>query len=154
MLALGLGPLALVAWTLYLHSRFGVWPSSQTADLVSLPPFVGWVDTFARAADLARRGGDQMQIGTAALALLPAIGGALIVGAIRAFRLRTFLDVLFLLFALMAFSLNWLQLLNPKDLIRLMVLAFALLPAVLVEPRTSVSVGARDDEDRVLGRPG
>jgi hypothetical protein len=95
-----------------------------------------------------------MQIGTAALALLPAIGGALVVGAIRAFRLRTFLDVLFLLFALMAFSLNWLQLLNPKDLIRLMVLAFALLPAVLVEPGTSVSVGARDDEDRVLGRPG
>jgi hypothetical protein len=78
---------------------------------------------------------------------------------IKAFRLRTFLDVLFLLFALMVFSLNWLQLLNPKDLIRLIVIAAALLPAVLVQPRTdddalvepvaSARPGPRDDEHRL-----
>jgi hypothetical protein len=161
ILAVGLGPLALVTWMVYLQMRFGVWPSSQTADLVSLPPFLGWVDTFSRAADLARRGSDQMQIGTAALALLPAIGGVLIVGVVKARRLRTCLDILFLLFALMVFSLNWLQLLNPKDLIRLIVLAFALLPAVLAEPRAdpmgvtagSAGVGTGDDEKRIRGRP-
>lgn len=152
MLAVTVGPLALVAWTMYLNARFGVWPSSQTADLVSLPPFLGWIDTFGRAAELARKGGDQMQIGTAALAFLPAVGGALVVGAVKAFRLRTFLDVLFLLFALMVSSLNWLQLLNPKDLIRLLVLALALLPAVLVEPR--VPAGARRPTDSGSPRPG
>lgn len=163
MIAVTVGPLALVAWTVYLQTRFGVWPSSQTADLVSLPPLVGWVDTFARAAELARRGSDPMQIGTAALALLPAVGGVMVIGMIKAVRLRTFLDVMFLLFALMVFSLNWLQLLNPKDLIRLIVVAAALLPAVLVEPRTDgealVDPDAlarsrpRDHEDRVRGRP-
>lgn len=157
LLALGVGPLVFVAWTVYLRSRFGIWPSSQTVDLVTLPPFAGWVDTFGRAADLARRGNDQMQIGMAALALLPAVGGVLLTGVVKALRLRTFLDVLYLLFALMVFSLNWLQLLNPKDLIRLVVLAFALLPAVLVEPRAAVALsdpeGARYDEHRLRGDP-
>jgi hypothetical protein len=159
MFAVALGPIALIAWTVYLQRRFGVWPSSPTAALGSLPPLLGWIDTFARAAELARRGSDPMQIGTAALAILPAVGGAMVVGVIKAFRLRTFLDVLFLLFALMVFSLNWLQLLNPKDLIRLIVIAAALLPAVLVQPRTdddalvepvpSARPGPRDDEHRL-----
>ncbi|HEY7875860.1 MAG TPA: hypothetical protein VIG64_12145 [Actinomycetota bacterium] len=135
VIALGIGPVVFVAWTVYLRSRFGIWPSSQTSDLITLPPFAGWIDTLSRAADQARRGDDPMQIGTAAIAILPAVGGALVAGLVRARRLRTFFDVLFLLFAVMAFSLNWLQLLAPKDLIRLMVVAFALLPAVLVEPR-------------------
>jgi hypothetical protein len=152
--AVGVGPVVFVLWMVYLRTSFGIWPSSQTVDLVTLPPFAGWIDTFGRAADLARRGDDPMQVGTAAIAFLPAIGGALIVGAVRAFRLRTILDLLYLLFALMVFCLNWLQLLAPKDLIRLVVLAFALLPAVLMTPAGGGSVArTRDDEDRVRGGP-
>lgn len=135
VVAVGAGPVAFLLWNIYLRSRFGVWPSSQAADLLSLPPFVGWVDTLSRASDFARRGADPMQIGTFTLSVLPAIGVALLIGFFRAFKLRTFFDLMFIGFAVIVFSLNWLQLLNPKDLIREVALAFAFLPAVLFVAR-------------------
>lgn len=132
--ALAAGPIAFAAWNVYLVSRFHLWPASQASDLLTLPPFAGWVDTFGRAAEMAHRGNEPMQIGTFTIAVLPFVAGALLVGVVRAVRLRTFLDLMFLGFALIVFSLNWLQLLNPKDLIREVALAFVLLPAVLVDP--------------------
>lgn len=137
VLVLAAGPFAFLAWNLYVQTRFHVWPTSQASDLLTLPPFAGWVDTFKRAADFARRGNDPMQLGTFTLATLPFVGGVLLIGFVRALRLKTPLDFMFICFALIVFSLNWLQLLNPKDLIREIALAFALLPAVLVDPRRS-----------------
>jgi hypothetical protein len=148
LVVLGVGPLAFLAWLVYVQSRFGVWPSSQTADLLSLPPLAGWVDTFKRAADFAWRGDDPMQIGTFTLSVLPVVAGALLVGFVKAFRFKTPFDFMFISFALIVFSLNWLQLLNPKDMIREVALAFALLPAVLIAARASPDTSDRGIEDK------
>jgi hypothetical protein len=134
LFALAPGLVALGLWLAYVTAVFGVWPSSQAADAVALPPF-GWIDTLHRAAEMVPSGNEAMQIGAAALAFLPVIGTLLIIGIVKAVRLRTFLDVVFLLLAAITLSLNELQLLNPKDLIRVTALSVALIPAVLATPR-------------------
>ena len=144
VLAAGVGLIAFLLWNFYLLGRFDTWPTSQAADLLSLPPFAGWVDTFKRAADFARMGNDPMQIGTYTLSILPAIGVVLLIGFVKAFRFRTPFDFMFICFALIVFSLNWLQLLNPKDMIREVALAFAFLPAVLFAARPPPEEGAAE----------
>jgi hypothetical protein len=67
--------------------------------------------------------------------LLAVVGGALLVGMIRAARLRSWLDPIFLMYALLIFCLNWLGLLYPKDLVRETAIPMALLPAVVASFR-------------------
>jgi hypothetical protein len=138
LLALLPGPFVFAFWLMYVRAVFGVWPSSQVADAVSLPPF-GWADTFHRAAEMAAGGGGAMQVGTAALALLPVVGALVIIGIVKAIRLRTFLDVVYLALVPVVLSLNWLQLLNPKDLVRVTALSVALVPAVIASPSKTPS---------------
>lgn len=133
--ALAAGPVAFGIWYLYLRGRFGVWPFTQEARDFLTAPFAGWVETFRLAAGLGVQGFDRMQLGTASVPLLAAIGGALALGAVRAVRPRTPIDPVFLLLALLMFCLNWLALLYPKDLIRELAAPLALLPAVLAGRR-------------------
>jgi hypothetical protein len=147
LLALSVGPVAFGAWYLYLRSAFGVWPLEQEAGDFLTVPFTGWADSLKKAAGMATGAFESSQIGSASLALLIVVGAALLVGMVRAARLRSPLDTVFLLYALLIFSLNWLGILYPKDLVREAALPLALLPAVLARPRAE-----RDEAG--LERPG
>ena len=63
--------------------------------------------------------------------MLIAFGGVLIVGLVRAIRLRNPVDAVFVAFAVLAFCTNWLVLLFPKDFIRTAALPLALVPFAL-----------------------
>jgi hypothetical protein len=55
----------------------------------------------------------------------------LLIGLVRAIRLRGPTDAVFVAFALVALSTNWLVLLFPKDFLRTAALPLALVPFVL-----------------------
>jgi hypothetical protein len=123
-------PLAL--WYLYLKFHFGVFPAEAEPGNIGTP-LVGWFDTFRYAVALSTSGASQ--IGTFTIAQLTITAGAMLVGAVRAVRLRSPFDVMFLLLFVLASTVNWFILLYPKDLIRELLLAFLLLPAVVVGVR-------------------
>jgi MYXO-CTERM domain-containing protein len=132
------GPVVFAAWYVYLRITFGIWPfRDETRDFFAVP-FTGWWDSARRAARLAVDSFDRAQIGNASIALLVVVFALLLIGAVRAARLRWWLDPVYLLFAALLFSLNWLALQYPKDLIREAVVALALLPAVLAGPPPAV----------------
>jgi hypothetical protein len=129
-LALATGPVLFAVWYLYLRFNFGIWPFQASVGLFS-PPVTGWVDTLQRAVGLAQSDFNGAQLSAAMVPILLALAAALIAGATRAWRLRTPLDALFVLFFLLAACLNWWALLYPKDLIRELVLPLLLIPAAL-----------------------
>jgi hypothetical protein len=131
---LALGPAAFAVWYLYLRSRFGHWPFTENPDFFTAP-FAGWLDTFRQAAGLGLGGYYEMQSGAGTIPLLALVAAMLIVGLVRALRLRTWLDTIFILFFILASMLNWLALLFPKDMPRELVVPFLLLPAVLATPK-------------------
>jgi hypothetical protein len=121
--------LPLAWWYLYLKYHFGVFPAEAEPGNIGMP-FVGWFETFRQAVILSRNG--VSQIGTFTITQLTIVAGAMLVGAVRAVRLRSPFDVMFLLLFVLASTVNWMILLYPKDLIRELLLAFLLLPAVVV----------------------
>jgi hypothetical protein len=131
---LAVGPTAFADWYLYLRSRFGHWPFTEAHDVFS-PPIVGWVETFRRAARMGLAGHDPMQLGAGAIPILAVVAVALLLGLVRALRLRTWLDTIFLLYLVLVSMLTWLALLFPKDLPRELAVPLLLLPAVLATPR-------------------
>jgi hypothetical protein len=76
-----------------------------------------------------------MQIGSASIPLLVVVGALLLLGIVRALRLSTPLDPVFILLALLVLSFNWLGVLYPKDLIRETAIPTAFLPAILFGAR-------------------
>jgi len=128
--ALAIGPALYGAWVGYCSSVFGRLPVSESHLLAW--PLAGWVDTFHRAA-LHTRFGDA-QIGMVTPALLVGLGAVLVLGLGLAARLETPIDPVFVALAVLLFCTNWLNLLFPKDLIRLAALPVALLPFVLQRP--------------------
>lgn len=133
IISLAIGPILFGLWYLYVTERFGILPFREGQDLLSAP-FVGWIDTFERAAKLGVDSFDRSQIGGASIAMLAVVGAMLIAGSIQALRLRSFLDPVFLFFALFASMMGWLQLLYPKDMMRELAVHLVLLPAVLSGP--------------------
>ena len=129
--ALAIGPLLYGGWFLYLRNVFGVWPSRQPSDEFLTAPFTGWIDSLRRAAGLATGPFESMQIGNTSVALLIVIGAVLLAGMILAIRVRNAIAPVFFLLALLVFCLNWLGVLYPKDLIREVALALALVPFLL-----------------------
>ncbi len=127
LLAASVVPLAW--WYLYLRFHFGVFPAEAEPGNIGVP-FVGWFDTFRQAVGMSLGGASQ--IGTFTIAQLTISAAALLAGAVRALRFRSPFDVMFLLFFVLVTTLNWNILLYPKDLIRELLLAFLLLPAVVV----------------------
>ena len=130
---LAAAPVLFAIWYVYLRLHFGVWPNSETADFSR--PFAGWVDTFNAASVLSTAAGSAAQIGAVMVPVLAVLAGVMVLGITRARLLRSPLDVLFLLFALVMACLNWWTLLYPKDLVRVLVVPLLLLPAVLLHPR-------------------
>jgi hypothetical protein len=126
LLAVTVVPLAW--WYLYLRFHFGVFPAAAEPGNIGVP-FVGWFNTFRTAVGLSRSGASQ--IGTFTITLVTITACALLAGVVRAVRLRSPLDLTFLLFCVLVATLNWNILLYPKDVIRELALAPLLLPAVI-----------------------
>lgn len=134
LVAVAVGPLAFAGWYVYLRVTFGDWPfRAETRDFFTFP-FAGWWDSMRRAAGLAAGPYHPSQVGSAGVALLAVVFAALVIGTIKAARFRSWIDPIFLLFAALLFSLNWLALQFPKDLLREAVVPLLLLPAVLAGP--------------------
>ena len=129
-LALAGGPLVFGLWQWYLWGQFGVWPVLAGEGLVGVP-LRGWFETFRDAARMGMNSFDLMQLGQAEVPILATLGAALAFGVARALRVRTVLDPIFLLLALLFFCLNRFNLLYPKDLIRASAIVLLLLPGVL-----------------------
>lgn len=140
-LALAAGPAAFGAWAIYLRSVFGTWPFSHPSEEFLVVPFTGWWDSLRKAAGLAAGPFESSQIGNASVGLLVATGAILVIGMVRAGRFRSELDPIFLLYALLVFSLNWLGLLYPKDLIRETTIPIALAPVVIAGVRDRAGQG-------------
>ncbi len=139
--ALAASVLPLTLWYLYLKLHFGAFPFEEAPEGFGVP-FTGWFDSFRLAVGFATQGASQ--VGTLSVALLTILAGAMLVGTVRAVRLRSPFDVMFLLFAIGATTFNWMLLVYPKDLVREFVLPLLLLPAV---------VGSVSTVDRVLPAP-
>ena len=121
----------VLMWWLYLALHLGATPFGQGKDRLTAP-FLGWARALsAAAAQSWNPGVDTAQLGQAAVPLIIVVGLLILVGAIRALRLATAVDVsLVVLAALYACgSTNAFQ--YPKDLIREPVLALLLIPFVL-----------------------
>ncbi len=128
--ALAAGPLCLILWLLYLRHQFGVWPLGQNSDVRAIP-LAGVRDTL----DLSRqRTAGAFEIGQVAAAIIPEVVVlflALAVGLVRAVRLRTVFDGVYLLTAPLLFLLSIPNLSFPKEILRMSVIPLLLLPAVL-----------------------
>jgi hypothetical protein len=85
---------------------------------------------------------DAIQIGQAEVPLLAATGGLFLIGLWRSIRLRSILDPIFLLMALVVACYGPLALVFPKDLFRLLAIPAVFLAAVLINPRRDPALGA------------
>jgi hypothetical protein len=136
IISVAIGPVLYTGWYLYLRGVFGVWPSQQaTEELISFP-LSGWIDSVRRAASMATESFDRMQIGNASVALIVLAGALLLVGILLSLRLKSLVDPVFFLLALLTLCLNWYGLLYPKDLLRELTLPLALVPFVLFARRS------------------
>jgi hypothetical protein len=134
---LSAGPIALGGWFVYLRSVYGEWPFQQKPLLLSpltVPPR-GYLDTLRKAAEQHAAAVETSQLGGAALPLLIVVGAALVFGCLRAARVTSPIDPVFILLTILLFSLTWVQLLYPKDLLRIAAVQLALLPAVIAGAR-------------------
>jgi hypothetical protein len=143
LLLLAPGPLLYAAWYGYVRIALGAFPFEQAPDRLTLP-FVGWLDTFRMAAQLATGGFFEMQSGQAAVPLLAVTLGAILVGIVAALRFRTPLDPISLLSGALLLCLGWLPLLYPKDLVRIGAFWLLLLPYVLLAPRRGAATTPAD----------
>ncbi|MDQ3964362.1 MAG: hypothetical protein M3277_10690 [Actinomycetota bacterium] len=136
MLCIGPGLFAL--WYLYLHSTFGTWPHEETHGFLTFP-FWGWIETIRLGSLMATGTYLGSQIGAAAGPLLAAFGGLVILGLVLAVRLRSPVDPIYLLIALLISTLGPLGMLYAKDMIRETALPLMLLPAVVAGWRATAT---------------
>jgi hypothetical protein len=139
---LAAGPLVYVAWFAYVWWQFLVPPTEQGRDFISIP-FTGWIDTFERAETFVGADFSTSQLGAIEIPLLVAIGSALVIAGGRAIRLESEVQAVFLLLALTVFSLNWWNLLYPKDFLRQATMVLVLLPLVFAPSLSSRSFERR-----------
>ena len=133
---LGLAVLPAAAWWIYLRLQLGAFPFGQGSQRLTAP-FVGWERALVDAASQSWDGQiDTAQLGQAAVPLIIAVGLAILIGGIRALRLRYDVDVAYLALALLYACGNRTAFQYPKDLIREIALVLLLLPFVLAA-RTS-----------------
>ena len=135
----GVGPVALIGWLLYVDAQFHVWPLGQNPDLLHAP-FTGIRDTLKQASRQVGAAFDTAQVGAVTVPLVIAVFIGLGVGIVAALRLRTVLDGVFLVTAPLMFLLGPLDLLYPKDLLRITVIPVLLLPAVVFGGRRVAAV--------------
>jgi hypothetical protein len=129
--ALVLGPALYAGWLLYCRLTFGSLPLTGTDELAA--PFSGWASTLHRAA--SKTMSEDPQIGMLAPAVVVALGGLFVIGSVRALRLQSPLDAIFVAFAVLAFCTDWFVLLYPKDMLRVFVVPLGLAPFVFARVR-------------------
>lgn len=142
---LALAPALYLAWWGYLYLRVGSLPTFEPTNL-ELPVLATW-DTIGEAADLARQWSmEKIQLGVGMVPLLGAALVAILVGVVRALRLRTIVDGPVVVAAVLVLALNWLPMLYPKEMLRntailgvLLILSFA--ATTVVDRRTPVPSG-------------
>ena len=143
------GPVAFVAWYAYLRATFGALPTSATEALLSFP-FAGWIETLEIAGDMLDGPELQTQIGLVAIPVLIATTVLFAVAAVRAFRVRSPFDVIYLQAMVLATMLNWTTFLYVKDYMRSLNTILFLVPAVLAGIHLPAAIGrSRDDEHDV-----
>jgi hypothetical protein len=130
--ALLVGPLALAAWLVYAHARFGTWPTPDDPGTLSTPP-MGWIDSFRVAYGSQNAGSlvDQ-QIGSTAPPYLVALAVLLLAAAWAARRVRSPLDTIVILQVILMASLGWRTLVFPHEMYRIPSLAILAALAVLL----------------------
>jgi hypothetical protein len=143
--------LPLIAWWIYARSAFGEWSFYQPK-FVSWP-LTGWHDSMLRATEMSiDLPFGRMQVGAASLPMLIAIGGLLVFAAIRALRMKSPLDPIFVLLVAGASIFSWYQLLMPKEMLRLLAFHLALVPAALIarsyKPEAVFASEIKPSEDR------
>jgi hypothetical protein len=141
---LAAGPVALVAWFAYVKVQIGEWPVAAGAYGLS-PPLAGWKTALLHAGSWGfdSSGGALTQVGQIAVPVLVATGAALAIGALRAVRLRTPLDAVYLPQVLLLIVLDELSLEYPKDLLRTAAIPLLLVPVVVCGARSSTRWPAR-----------
>lgn len=145
---------ALGGWFLYLRARFGVWSFTDGPENLTLP-FAGWVDSLQRAAESSFTHFEAAQLGSASFPLLVSVAVLFLAGAVRALRLRSPFDAMFLGQVAVIACVSWLVLLYPKDMLRNIAIPLALLPAVLAGPRLrSEDEVPADEQDRERAETG
>lgn len=127
---LSIGPVLFAGWYVYIRMQFGEWSFEATEGFFAVPPF-GWLEAMGHAATMAAGGDLESQLGAASAPLLAAVGGALVVGLVRAIRVRNPVGAVFVLVTLLALALRPLGVLFPKDMIRELAIPLMLLPLVL-----------------------
>lgn len=140
--AISMGPISFALWQIYVSLRFDLFAYSEVPKSLFLP-LQGWAESITTAAGLSFSTVDSNQIGSIAVSLIIVVGALMLVGIYRAARLRSVYDAVFLLLALMTLCLGPLQVLYPKDLLRLTATQLVLLPLVLMwrESRESLAAG-------------
>lgn len=134
LLAVSAGPVTWALWQVYLFMRFDGFSLSEVPESVFLP-FQGWMEAFSIAAGLSLSTADSTQVGQIAVPLIAAVGTMLLLGIIAARRLRTEIEVIYLFLAVFTFCLGPLQIVYPKELLRLSSTPLILLPAVIAAAR-------------------
>lgn len=140
---LSVGPVMFIAYYFYLNGRFGEWPFEATEGFFAFP-FMGWLQSIREASVFAVNEFFPSQVGAPSGPLLVGAGAAVVYGMFRAVRLRSPIDIPFLLIGLLTLSLQPIHLMYPKDMIRefsipLLLLVFVI-PAVTYLDATSTLV--------------
>jgi hypothetical protein len=131
---LAFGPLLYAIWYVYVWWEFVIPPREQSTDLAIV--FTGWVDAFKWAALLTGGSQDMFQIGATTITLLIVLGFALAAASLRSLRLASEVQSVFLVLALVGFSLSRDNLLFPKDVLRALTVQLVLLPFVFAPQLT------------------
>jgi hypothetical protein len=127
---LAVPPVALALWWTYLRFTLDTWPSAQTWLIAR--PVIGWLDTVLMGSADAAAGGNEMQLGVGAIALVLTVGVGFVIAFVRALGLRNPLQAIFLFMVPIVSILSWYQTLYPKELFRVSAIPIMLLPAVIV----------------------
>jgi hypothetical protein len=136
-------PAALLAWWVYVRTAFGHWGVPVTdphgVGGVDALPLHGWVDTLRKADQFVFESTERSQLGYATIGLVIAVAVAFGAASIKAVRVRSPLEPIFLGSMIVASLFSYWQLLFPKEVLRLLVVQFVFVAAVLA------GVGRRAD---------
>ncbi|MBU6244091.1 MAG: hypothetical protein KGP12_02635 [Actinomycetales bacterium] len=132
LLALAAGPVALVGWLAYVHTRFGSMPAPADPGNVDLP-LMGWLEAFRWATWLQHAGSlDQQQMGSTAPPMLIAIAVVLLAALWAARNLRSPLDGVLVMQVVLMAVLSWRTLVFPHELYRIPALSLLIALGVLL----------------------
>lgn len=128
-------------WQLYIYAVFDITSVEDTASPLQFP--TGFISAMRETSQMGLEAYMRTQVGTIALPLLVVCFALFIAGMVRAVRMRSLLDPVYLLQALVVFGLSPAALTYPKDFLRTTVFAAALvIPVVFSNNR--IRLGTRD----------